>query len=332
MEGLPELAMSSLLIKAIYAVLELGVIDLVADGPRSSPEIAERAGVVPSQLHRVLRALAAIGVFSEDEEHRFALTPSGATLQSGHPTAHRELFMTIGGPTIGKALDRLPDALVSGRPAMDLAHGVPFFDYYQAHPEEGTAFNRMMLAVHGAEPAAVAEAYDFGPISRVVDVGGGIGTMLINVLRRYPHVSGVLYDLPSVVEEGRAAVTAAGLADRCEFETGDFRKAVPSGGDAYLLSHIVHDWDEQSCLTILGNCREAMGPDVKLLIVEMILPPGNEPHPGKILDLAMLALVGGQERTTDEYRELLGQAGFQLHNVVPTTTAVSILEATATGG
>jgi hypothetical protein len=294
-------------------------------------ELAETVGVVPSKLQQVLRALATIGVFSEDEEHRFALTPLGATLQSGHPTAHRELFLTIGGPSIWKALDRLPDALATGRTGMELAHGVPLFDYLQNHPEEGAAFNRMMLAVHGAEPAAVAEAYDFTPINRLVDVGGGIGTMLINVLRRHGHVSGLLYDLPPVVAQGRAAVTAAGLADRCEFQTGDFLKAVPPGGDAYVLSHIIHDWDEDRCLTILGNCREAMGPGAKLLIVEMVLPPGNEPHPGKILDLAMLALVGGQERTPDQYRDLLSRAGFRLERVVPTTTPASIVEATPNG-
>jgi hypothetical protein len=323
--------MSSLLIKALYTVLQGGIVDLLADGPRTSGELAATVGVVPSKLHQVLRGLAGIGVFSEDDEHRFSLTPLGATFQSGHPTAHRELFMTIGGPTMWAALDRLPDAVATGRTGMELAHGVPLFDYLQAHPDEGAAFNRMMLAVHGAEPAAVAAAYDFAPVNRLVDVGGGIGTMLINVLRRHPHVSGTLYDLAPVVAQGREAVTAAGLADRCEFQTGDFLKAVPPGGDAYLLSHIIHDWDEDRCLTILGNCREAMGPPGKLLIVEMVLPPGDAPHPGKILDLAMLALVGGQERTTDEYRDLLSRAGFRLERVVPTTTPASIVEATTSG-
>jgi len=329
--GLLELAMSSLLVKALYAVLHGGIIDLLADGPQSSAELAGTVGVVPSKLQQVLRGLAGIGVFSEDDEHRFSLTPLGATLRSGHPSAHRELFMTIGGPTIWAALDRLPDAVATGRTGMELAHGVPFFDYLQGHPDEGAAFNRMMLAVHGAEPAAVAEAYDFTPVHRLVDVGGGIGTMLVNVLRRHDHVSGVLYDLPPVVAEGRAAITAAGLADRCEFQTGDFLKAVPPGGDAYLLSHIIHDWDEDRCLTILDNCRDAMEPAAKLLLVELVLPPGDAPHPGKILDLAMLALVGGQERTPDEYRDLLSRAGFRLERVVPTTTPASIVEATLIG-
>ncbi|MDQ1506600.1 MAG: hypothetical protein QOD57_4327 [Actinomycetota bacterium] len=328
--GLLELAMSSLLVKAIYTVVERGIVDLLADGPRTCAELADKAGLVPAKLGQVLRALTAIGLFSEDAEHRFTLTPVGQTLQTGDPSAHRELFLTFAGPTLWKALDHLPEAVATGRTGMDLAHGVPFFDYFQAHPDEGTMFNRMMLATHGAEPAAVAEAYDFSSISRLVDVGGGIGTMLVNVLGRHPDVTGVLYDFPSVVAEGKVAVTAAGLADRCDFIEGDFFQAVPTGGDAYLLSHIIHDWDEPNCLTILRNCRAAMGSGGRLLLVEWVLPDGNEPHPGKILDLGMLALVGGQERNTAEYRDLLAQAGFRLDRVVPTATPASIVEATPT--
>ena len=328
--GLLELAFSSLLVKAIHTVVERGIVDLVADAPLTGAQLADQAGLVPGKLGQVLRALTAIGLFSEDAEGRFTLTPAGETLRTGHPSAHRELYLTFAGSTLWKALDRLPEAVATGRPGMDLAHGVPFFDYMQAHPDESTMFNRMMLAAHGAEPAAVAEAYDFSPIDRLVDVGGGIGTMLINVLGRHPDVTGVLYDFPSVVAEGKANVAAAGLADRCDFVDGDFFQAVPTGGDAYLLSHIIHDWDEASCLTILRNCRAAMGSGGRLLLVEWVLPDGNEPHPGKILDLAMLALVGGQERNTAEYRELLAKGGFHLDRVVPTSTPASIVEATPT--
>jgi hypothetical protein len=329
--GLLELAMSSLLVKAIYTVVERGIVDLVADGPRTCAELADKAGLVAAKLGQVLRALTAVGLFSEDAEHRFTLTPVGETLQSGHPSAHRELYLTFAGPTLWKALGHLPQAVATGRTGMELAHDAPLFDYLQAHPDEGTMFNRTMLAAHGAEPAAVAEAYDFSSISRLVDVGGGIGTMLVNVLGRHPDVTGVLYDFPSVVTEGKAAVTAAGLADRCDFLEGDFFQSVPTGGDAYLLSHIIHDWDEAGCLTILRNCRQAMGSGGRLLLVEWVLPDGNEPHPGKILDLAMLALVGGQERTTAEYRDLLARAGFRLDRVIATATPAGIVEATPTG-
>ena len=323
-----ELAFSTLLLRALHTVAERGVADVLAgDGPLTSAEIAERVGVRPAGLHQVLRSLAGIGVFTSDGEGRFRLTPMGETLRSDHPSAMRELLLTMAGPGIWPALSRFSDAVATGRTGMELAHGVPFFDYLQDHPDEGAAFNRMMLAVHGAEPPAVAEAYDFSGLGRLVDVGGGIGTMLVNVLGRHPALSGVLFDMPSVLDQARATIAAAGLTERCEFAAGDFMKSVPAGGDAYLLSHIIHDWDEASCLTILGNCREAMGPDGRLLIVEMVLPPGDEPHPGKVLDLAMLALVGGQERTADEYGELLAKAGFRLERVVPTTTPVSIVEA-----
>jgi hypothetical protein len=332
-EGVPpharlvELSMSVLLAKALYAVTEREIPDRLAAGPRSSAELAEAAGVQPGALHQVLRALSGIGVFTEDADGRFALTPVGATLQEGHPSAAREFVLMFGGPAVWQALGVFSEVLATGHTGMELAHGMPFFDYLQKHPDEGAAFNRMMLAVHGTEPAAVAEAYDFSGVRRLVDVGGGIGTMLVNVLGRHRHLAGVLFDMPSVVDQGRAVIADAGLTDRCDFVTGDFFDSVPSGGDAYLLSHIIHDWGEDDCLRILGNCRQAMGPDGRLLLVEMVLPPGDEPHPGKMLDLAMLCLVGGQERTAAEYGELLGRAGFRLERVVPTNSPVSVVEA-----
>lgn len=325
--ALVQLAMSTLLVRALYVFAERGIADVLAEGPLSSAEIADRVAVRAPALHQVLRSLTAIGVVTRDGEGRFGLTPAGATLQTGHEAAVRDFMLTLGGPTFWQALGAFPEVMTSGRTGMELAHGMSFFDYLQQHPEEGAAFNRMMIAIHGTEPPAVAEAYDFAGVRRLVDVAGGIGTMLINVLGRHPHVSGVLFDHPSVVEQARAVIGDAGLADRCEFVGGDFFRSVPPGGDAYLLSHIIHDWDERACLTILRNCREAMGPHGRLLIVEMVLPSGDAPHPGKILDLAMLALVGGQERTAEEYAELLATAGFRLERVVPTRSPVGVVEA-----
>jgi hypothetical protein len=182
------------------------------------------------------------------------------------------------------------------------------------------------VGFHGSEPPTVAEAYDFSGLQTVVDVGGASGNMLAALLSRHPGLRGVLFDLPHVVRDAPALLKARGVESRVTIETGSFFERVPAGGDAYLLSHIIHDWSEAQCLTILGHCREAMRPDGRLLIVETVLPEGNVPHQGKLQDLVMLVFPGGQERTEAEYRVLLGKAGFRLNRVVPTSSVVSIVE------
>jgi predicted O-methyltransferase YrrM len=184
-----------------------------------------------------------------------------------------------------------------------------------------------MIGFHGAEPPAVATAFDFSTIRTLVDVGGGTGNLLATKLRAHPQLTGILYDRPHVVSQARANLTAAGLADRCSAIAGDFFESVPSGGDAYVLSHVLIDWHEEKCLTILGNCRRAMVPHGRLLVVESVLPAGDVPHPGKILDLVMLTVPGGVERSAEEYETLLGNAGYRVSRIVPTTSAVSVIEA-----
>ena len=185
-----------------------------------------------------------------------------------------------------------------------------------------------MVGIHGAEPPAIATAYDFTGLTTIVDVGGATGHLLTTILGRYPGSRGILYDLPHVVRDAPALIQARGLTNRVTIESGSFFENVPSGGDAYLLSHIIHDWTEDQCLTILGHCRHAMKPGSRLLIIEMVLPSGDTPHPGKMLDMMMLVGPGGQERTEQEYGTLLSKAGLRLARVVPTTTPVSVLEAT----
>ena len=326
-----DLMMSTVLSRALYAVTERGVPDLLADGPRTPEELASKVGVQPVPLLQVLRALAAEGLFTQGDDGRFGLTPAGETLVSGHPTAARDMVVTFGGPAMWQALGAMKEIVETGRTGFDLAHGQPIFDYVRQHPELEASLNRTMIAMHGGEPAAVAEAYDFAGVSRVVDVGGGLGTLLITLLQRHPHLTGVLYDAPSVVEQAGAAIDAAGLGDRFAAEGGDFFASVPAGGDAYVLSHVIHDWDEAACHTILRHCRSAMAPDGRVLIVEMVLPPGAEPHPGKALDVIMLVNTGGRERTADEYRELLAGAGLRMTRVVPTPSPVSVIEAVPDG-
>jgi hypothetical protein len=322
-----ELTFATVLSRALYAVTERGVPDLLAEGPAAPDEVAAKVGVNPTALLQVLRALAAAGIFTHGSDGRFGLTPVGETLVTGHPTAARDLVLTLGGPPFWAALGEMPAVLETGRTGVEIALDTSFFDYLRRHPDEEAAFNRTMIAVHGGEPAAVADAYDFAGIGTVVDVGGGLGTMLVTLLRRHPHLTGVLFDAPSVAEAAKATIAAAGLEGRCEPVGGDFFASVPAGGDAYVLSHIIHDWDVDACHTILRHCRGAMNPGGRILIVEMVLPPGAEPHPGKILDVIMLAVAGGRERTADEYRELLGPAGLRVERVVPTASPVSVIEA-----
>ncbi|RDD85313.1 methyltransferase [Streptomyces parvulus] len=317
-----KLATGTAMAHALYAVTDLGVPDLLAHGPVATAELAEKTDTEPSGLSRVLRTLAAAGYFHSVED-RYALTDLGRTLVSGHPTAARELVLSWLGPAFTDSMQRLSDTLRTGRTGVDLVYGLPVFEYFARHPEEGASFNRTMIAFHGTEPAAVARAWDLTEAEHVVDVGGGVGTLLRAVLEKVPAARGTLFDRPDVI--GHADLGDA--RDRCRTESGDFFASVPHGGDVYLLSHIVHDWKDEEAHTILRNCRRAMADGGRLVLVEMVLPPGDEDHPGKFLDLVMLSLTGGRERTEAQYRDLLARAGFDLVRVLPTDSAVSIIEA-----
>jgi SAM-dependent methyltransferase len=322
-----QMAGALVLSRALYAAAELGVADHLADGPRSADALAGAVGAHAPSLHRLLRTLASVGVFTEDAEHHFALTPLGAALRSDAPGAGRSSIRTFGGPMMWTSFGEFLHAVRTGEPGADRALGQPIFGYLSQRPEEAALFGETMLGYHGAEPPAVAAAYDFAGVGTLVDVGGGIGTLLATVLQANPGMRGVLLEMSHVTEAARTRLAAAGLGDRCTVEAGDFFAAVPPGGDAYVLSHVIHDWDEARCRTILANCRRAMGPGGRLLLVEAVLPPGDTPHPGKMLDLVMLTLTGGRERTEAEYAALLASAGFTLTRVVPTASQASVIEA-----
>ena len=214
----------------------------------------------------------------------------------------------------------------TGKSGFEKALGVPIFDYLGRNPEDASLFSETMIGFHGAEPPAVAAAYDFSDVGTLVDVGGASGHLLTTILQRYPKTRGILFDLPQVVRDAPALIGARGLTDRVDIQSGSFFETVPAGADAYLLSHIIHDWREDLCLTILGHCRRAMNPGGRVLITEMVLPPADTPHPGKMLDVMMLVGPGGQERTAQEYDALLDKAGFRLNRIVPTESAVSVVK------
>jgi hypothetical protein len=322
-----QMSTASIVSAIVYAAAKLGIADHLTAEARSAVELAGATGTHAPSLHRLLRTLASLGILTEKEEQRFALTPLGEALQSGAPGSARATLMTFGSPVFGRSWEEIIYSLETGKSGFEKAFGMPVFEYLAQNPEAASAFSETMVGFHGAEPPAMAKAYDFSGIGTLVDVGGATGNMLCAVLSEHPHVRGVLYDLPHVVSDAPAFLQARGIAERVTIEAGSFFEQVPSGGDAYLLSHIIHDWSEEQCLTILGNCRAAMRADSRLLIVESVLPPGDAPHPGKVLDMVMLVIPGGQERTEAEYAALLAKAGFRLNRVVPTASAVSVVEA-----
>jgi hypothetical protein len=313
--------------RLVYLAAELKLPDLLAAGARSARELAPATGAHAPSLHRVLRALASLGLFTEGAEGRFSLTALGEALRSGAPGSARATVLTLGAPWFARPLEELLYSVQTGKPAFDKIHGMPAFDWLAKHPEQASLFSETMVGFHGMEPAAVAAAYDFSGLRTIADVGGATGNLLATILSRYPEPRGILFDVPHVVRDAPALLRERNVMDRVRIEAGSFFERVPTDADAYLLSHVIHDWGEEQCLAILGHCRRAMKPDNRLLIIEMVLPPGDTPHPGKMLDIVMLSLPGGQERTEPEYRSLLDKAGFRMARVVPTQSAVSVVEA-----
>ena len=322
-----QMATACWMSRLVFVAAQLGLADHLASGPQTADAVAVTTKSHAPSLYRVMRTLASLGLMTEDDHHRFALTPLGETLKTGAPGSARATVLTLAGDLIWQAYAELPYSVQTGKSGLKKAMGVSLFDWLSTRPADAAMFSETMVGFHNMEPPAVAESYDFSGIKTLMDVGGATGNMLSAVLARYPHVRGILFDLPHVIRDAPAFIGARGLTDRIEIKSGSFFDAVPEGADAYLMSHIIHDWSEELCLKILGNCKKAMGPNGKLLLVEMVLPPGDTPHPGKMLDIMMMVGPEGQERTADEYRTLLDKAGFRMTRVVPTASAVSVVEA-----
>ncbi len=297
------------------------------EAPRSAADLATEYGMRHREFYRYLRALTGLGLLSFAGPDSFRLTGLGAALRTGAPGAARSAYIALVGDMVKPAWKNFDHGLITGDTGFEKAEGMGLFQYLQANPGMAKFFSETMVGFHGREPPAVAEAYDFSGIGSLVDVGGASGNMLGHILSRHPAVQGVLYDLPHVVADAPALLASHGVADRVSIESGSFFERVPAGHDTYLLSHIIHDWDDGENATILNNVREAMKPDGKLLIVEMVLPEGDAPHMGKMLDMMMLLVPGGEERTPSEYAALLEPNGFRVTRVVPTASAVSVVEA-----
>ena len=312
--------------RALSLAAELGLADLLANGPRDTEQLAQATSTHARSLHRMLRLLSSVGVFTEARPGQFALTPLGECLRNAVPGSMRSWLRMLGLKVWFHTYAEALHSLRTGEPAFARSVGTDFFEYLATHPHEGEIFNAAMSDVGRGVAAAVVHEYDFSGLAKIVDVGGGNGSLVSAVLQAHPRMTGILFDQPHVIEGARQSIGDAGLADRCELVSGDFFNSVPAGGDAYVLRWIIHDWDDDRALKILRNCRAAMRDTARLLLVENIIPPGDEPHPGKVSDFVMLTALGGQERTAEEYTQLLDRAGFRLNRVVSTTSPMSVLE------
>lgn len=312
--------------QAIGVAAELVIADLLIEGPKSNADLARATGSRACALYRLLRALASVGVFSEVAPERFGLTPVADLLRTETPGSFRDMARFRCGEGQWATWGRLGYSVRTGRPVFDEVHGVDFWDYLEQHPDTAAIFNAAMTGTISEVASAVAAGYEFSEFGTVVDVGGGQAALMIAILRRASALRGIVFDLPHVVAGAQGTLQAAGVAQRCKLVGGDMFREVSSGGDAYVLSRIVHDWDDERAVAILANCRKAMDQNAKLLLAETVIPPGDTPSFGKLLDLQMLVDHAGQERTEAEYRALYEAAGLRLTRVVPTRSAVSIIE------
>jgi SAM-dependent methyltransferase len=319
-QQLLQMAFAYSLSRCVYVAAKLGIADLLADGRKTVADLAAATGTNADALCRMLRALASSGVFIETEPRVFALTPVAETLRDDAPDSTRPMVLFLGDHMHESVYAELEYSVRTGKRAFDHVFGQPPFEYLTGHPDDAAVFNRAMGSFSSAQIPAILEAYDFGRFGSIADIGGGLGHLLRGILDRYAGPKGILFDLAETVAH------AKGLpADRCSFASGSFFESVPAA-DAHVMKHIIHDWDDESARRILENCRRSIAPNGRLLTIEMILPPMNEPGFAKLLDIEMLLIPGGRERTADEFRDLYAAAGFELTEIIPTRSPVAIIE------
>jgi O-methyltransferase/methyltransferase family protein len=319
--------------QAVHVAARLGVADFIDRGTTSTDELARVTETHAPSLHRLLRALAGLGLLQETESRRFALTPIGRALRTGVPGSVRNRALYFGSELMWRGWGELLHSVRTGETAMHHLHGMTTFQYRAGRPDEAALFNAAMGDLTREVAAAVVGVYDFSRFRTIVDVGGGNGTLIGGLLAATPGLRGVVFDTPSGVAEARRYLEAAGVADRCEIIEGDFFESVPAGADAYIMKSIIHDWDDTRSVTILRHCRRAMTAHGALLILERLLPSRVEAtaaHRQVLMgDLNMLAMAGGCERTAEEYQALLASAAFTLRAIIPdgAPTNFSVIEA-----
>ncbi|MEV7283055.1 methyltransferase [Streptomyces sp. NPDC093252] len=313
--------------RAVYAFTVLGLADRMADGPKRVTDLAAATHTDPQALKRLLRALAGAGICRTDAQGRYTTTEAGDMLRTDVPGSMAPyLHMEFSDAHHG-AWGRIVDAVRTGRPVFEQVHGKTLWAYCEEDRVMADHLNRSMTGLTGMVADAVLDAYDFSPYRKIVDVGGGEGGWLAAILSASPEARGTVFDLPHVADAARAWIGEAGLGERCDAVGGSFFETVPDGGDLYTMKWVLHDWDDASSVEILRACRRAMTDDARLLIVDTVITETDGFSPGKVLDLNMMVLLGGRERTAAEFRELLSAAGFALARVIPTRSMSDIVEA-----
>lgn len=316
--------------RALYVAVELGIADHLSGGPRDAAELARLTATHAPSLRRVLRLLASAGVFREQEDGTFALTGLSEWLRQDAPSSFRSAALLFSGPLEWASWGELMHTVRTGEMALRHVFGVDSFEYLESHPEEGKVFDDAMASFTSMAAVAVAAACDFTPFRTVVDVGGGNGALLIGILEANPHLRGIVFELPRAIGHARQRIAAAKLDERCEAVGGDFFEAVPGGGDAYLIKHVIHDWDDTQATRILTSIHRAMGPEARLLLVEGVYPEridGSIASRGAALnDVNMLVVTGGRQRSEAEFRELFRASGFELARIVPTLSGSCVIE------
>lgn len=323
-----QFATSGFVAQAVYCAAELKLADHLKGGPRTTPDLAAETQTDERSLYRLLRSLSSVGVFTETADKTFANTPVSETMLTDSPTSQRDMILMIGDPVHGAVISDMLYSVRTGKPAWEHVHGVPVFDYmFGPNKPFGELFNKAMTSFSHASIAGVLAAYDFSGIGTLADIAGGHGHLLAAILQEYPSMKGVLFEIGPVLEGAPKMLESYGVADRVELVDGDFTADIPVVADAYIMKHIIHDWYDDKCEKILGCIRRSMPDHAKVLICDAVIPPGNDPHPGKILDLEMLISPGGVERTEAEFNTLLANSGFKMTRIIPTPSPVSIVEA-----
>jgi hypothetical protein len=323
-----QLTMGCFVSQAIYVAAKLGIADLLKNGAKTTGDLAVATETDERSLFRLLRSLASVGVFAETEDRAFANTPMSETMLSDSPTSLRSMILLIGDEAHGRIISDLMYSVRTGKPACDHVHGEPIFKYFfETNKPLGDIFNQAMTSFSHASIAGVLAAYDFTGIGTLADIAGGHGHLLGAIMQKYPSMKGVLFDLGAVLTGAPEMLASYGVADRVSMVEGDFFSEIPVIADAYIMKHIIHDWYDDNCEKILRNIRNSMPHNGRVLIVDSVIPPGNDPHPAKILDLEMLISPGGVERTASEFETLLSNSGFRISRIIPTHAPVSIVEA-----